>query len=192
MLILQFGVLKMIFNYKRVSTIIQSTERQLIDVPCDREYEDKLSGKNRERPQLEAMLSNLRAGDVVNVHSMDRLARNTRDLLNIVEEINNAGAIIKFHKENLTFSPDKKDPYQEMMMTMLAAVSSLERALINDRVREGVALAKAKGKYKGGKNKLSTEQVKELNNLYKNGIAVAKIARKFEITRPTVYSYIEK
>lgn len=182
----------MIFNYKRVSTLIQSTERQLIDVPCDREYEDKLSGKNRERPQLEAMLSNLRAGDVVNVHSMDRLARNTRDLLNIVEEINNAGAIVKFHKENLTFSPDKKDPYQEMMMTMLAAVSSLERSLINDRVREGVALAKAKGKYKGGKNKLSTEQVKELNNLYKNGVSVAEIARKFEITRPTVYSYIEK
>lgn len=192
MLILQFGVLKMIFNYKRVSTIIQSTERQLIDVPCDREYEDKLSGKNRERPQLEALLSNLRAGDIVNVHSMDRLARNTRDLLNIVEEINNIGATIKFHKENLTFSPDKKDPYQEMMMTMLAAVSSLERSLINDRVREGVALAKAKGKYKGGKNKLSDEQVKELNNLYKNGVAVAEIARKFEITRPTVYSYIEK
>ncbi len=182
----------MIFNYKRVSTIIQSTERQLIDVPCDREYEDKLSGKNRERPQLEAMLSNLRSGDIVNVHSMDRLARNTRDLLNIVEEINNIGATIKFHKENLTFSPDKKDPYQEMMMTMLAAVSSLERSLINDRVREGVALAKAKGKYKGGKNKLSDEQVKELNNLYKNGVAVAEIARKFEITRPTVYSYIEK
>ena len=182
----------MIFNYKRVSTLIQSTERQLIDVPCDREYEDKLSGKNRERPQLEAMLSNLRAGDVVNVHSMDRLARNTRDLLNIVEEINNIGATIKFHKENLIFSPDKKDPYQEMMMTMLAAVSSLERSLINDRVREGVALAKAKGKYKGGKNKLSDEQVKELNNLYKNGVSVAEIARKFEITRPTVYSYIEK
>ena len=182
----------MIFNYKRVSTLIQSTERQLIDVPCDREYEDKLSGKNRERPQLEAMLSNLRAGDVVNVHSMDRLARNTRDLLNIVEEINNIGATIKFHKENLTFSSDKKDPYQEMMMTMLAAVSSLERSLINDRVREGVALAKAKGKYKGGKNKLSDEQVKELNNLYKNGVSVAEIARKFEITRPTVYSYIEK
>ena len=70
----------MIFNYKRVSTIVQSTERQLLGIPCDREYEDKLSGKNRERPQLEAMLSNLRSGDIVNVHSMDRLARNTRDL----------------------------------------------------------------------------------------------------------------
>lgn len=181
----------MIFNYKRVSTIIRSTERQLIDVPCDREYEDKLSGKNRERPQLELMMANLRNGDLVNVHSMDRLARNTRDLLNIVEEINNIGATIKFHKENLTFSPDKKDPYQEMMMTMLAAVSSLERALINDRVREGVALAKMKGKYKGGKNKLTDEQVAELNALHKQGMPIAKIARQFNITRPTVYSYLK-
>lgn len=181
----------MIFNYKRVSTIVQSTERQLLDVPCDREYEDKLSGKDRARPQLELMMANLRNGDLVNVHSMDRLARNTRDLLNIVEEINNIGATIKFHKENLTFSPDKKDPYQEMMMTMLAAVSSLERALINQRVKEGVALAKMKGKYKGGKNKLSKEQVAELNVLHKQGMPIARIAKQFKITRPTVYSYLK-
>lgn len=181
----------MIFNYKRVSTIIQSTERQLIDVPCDREYEDKLSGKSRERPQLELMLANLRSGDIVNVHSMDRLARNTRDLLNIVEEIKNVGATIIFHKEHLTFSPDKNDPYQEMMMTMLAAVSSLERALINDRVREGVALAKAKGKYKGGKNKLSEEQAKEVIELHKNGTAIAKIARQYNVSRTTIYEYLK-
>lgn len=181
----------MIFNYKRVSTIIQSTERQLIDVPCDREYEDKLSGKDRNRPQLEAMLSNLRSGDTVNVHSMDRLARNTRDLLNIVEEINNKGATIKFHKENLTFSPDKKDPYQQLMMTMLAAVSTLERELINQRVREGVALAKAKGHYKGGKIKLSNEQIAELKALYENKTPVSHIAKHFNITRPTVYGYLK-
>lgn len=171
----------MIFNYKRVSTIVQSTERQLIDVPCDREYEDKLSGKDRNRPQLQAMLSNIRSGDIVNIHEMSRLARNTRDLLNLVEEITSKGATIKFYKENLTFSPDKKDPYQQLMMTMLAAVSSLERELINQRVREGVALAKAKGKYKGGKNKLSDEQVSELNKLHQQGIAIAKIARQLSL-----------
>ncbi|MFI3242579.1 MAG: recombinase family protein [Alphaproteobacteria bacterium] len=182
----------MIFNYKRVSTIIQSTERQLLDIECDREYEDKLSGKNRERPQLEAMLLNIRGGDTINVHSMDRLARNTKDLLNIVEEITNKGAKIMFHKENLTFAPDKNDPYQELMMTMLAAVSTLERELINQRVREGVAIAKAKGKFKGGKNKLSSEQVEELNALYTKGIKIAEIARKFGLSRPTVYSYIKK
>lgn len=182
----------MIFNYKRVSTISQNTERQLLNIPCDREYEDKISGKDRNRPQLEMMMGNLRSGDVVNVHSMDRLARNTRDLLNLVEEINNKGCTINFIKENLTFSPNKKDPYQQLMMTMLGAVATLERELINQRVREGVALARAKGKYKGGKNKLSDAQVEELNEMHKQGIAIAKIARHFSITRPTVYSYINK
>ena len=109
-----------------------------------------------------------------------------------MEEINKLGAIVIFHNDNLTFSPDKKDQYQQLMMTMLAAVSSLERALINDRVREGVALAKAKGKYKGGKNKLSDEQVAELNKLASQGLPIAKIARQFNITRPTVYGYLKK
>ena len=78
-----------------------------------------------------------------------------------------------------------------MMMIMLAAVSSLERALINDRVREGVALAKAKGKYKGGKNKLSEEQAKEVIELHKNGTAIAKIARQYNVSRTTIYEYLK-
>lgn len=123
---------------------------------------------------------------------MDRLARNTRDLLNLVKEINKLGETVIFHKENLTFSPDKKDPYQQLMMTMLGAVAQLERELINQRVREGVAIAKAKGKYKGGKNKLSDEQVVELNKLASQGLPIAKIARQFSITRPTVYGYLNK
>ena len=74
----------MIFNYIRVSTIDQNTERQLKDVACDRVYEEKISGKDTNRPELQAMLSNIRADDVINIHSMDRLAINTRDLLNLV------------------------------------------------------------------------------------------------------------
>ena len=93
----------MIFNYIRVSTIEQNTERQLRDVVCDRVYEEKVSGKDTNRPQLQAMLSNIRAGDIINIHEMSRLARNTRDLLNLVEEITSKGATIVFHKENLTF-----------------------------------------------------------------------------------------
>lgn len=82
----------MIFNYKRVSTTDQNTERQLLDIACDREYVEKISGKDTNRPELQAMLLNIRAGDVVNVHSMDRLARNTKDLLNLVEHITDQGA----------------------------------------------------------------------------------------------------
>lgn len=181
----------MIFNYKRVSTTDQNTERQLLDVPCDRAYIEKISGKNTNRPELQAMLLNIRTGDIINVHSMDRLARNTKDLLNLVEEITSKGAKIVFHKENLTFAPDRQDPYQKMMMTMLGAVAELERGILLERQREGIALAKIKGKYKGGKNKLSKEQVVELNALHKQGMPIAKIAKQFKITRPTVYSYLK-
>lgn len=91
----------MIFNYIRVSTIEQNTERQLRDVVCDRVYEEKISGKNTNRPQLQAMLSNIRSGDIINIHEMSRLARNTRDLLNLVEEITSKGATIVFITRHL-------------------------------------------------------------------------------------------
>lgn len=89
----------MIFNYIRVSTVEQNTERQLRDVACDRIYEEKISGKDTNRPQLQAMLSNIRSGDIINIHEMSRLARNTRDLLNLVEEITSKGATIVFIKK---------------------------------------------------------------------------------------------
>ena len=171
----------MIFNYIRVSTVEQNTERQLRDVVCDRVYEEKFSGKDTNRPQLQAMLSNMRSGDIVNIHEMSRLARNTRDLLNLVEDITSKEATIVFHKENLTFKGDgKQNHYQKMMMTMLGAVAELERSILLERQREGIAIAKAKGKYKGGKNKLSDEQVVELNTLHKQGMPIA-----------CVYSYLK-
>lgn len=183
----------MIFNYIRVSTIEQNTERQLKNIPCDRVYEEKISGKDTNRPQLQAMLSNIRVGDIINIHEMSRLARNTRDLLNLVEDITSKGATIIFHKENLMFRGDgQQDPYQKMMMTMLGAVAELERSILLERQREGIAIAKAKGKYKGGKNKLVDTQIAELNVLYKQGIPVARIAKQFKISRPTVYSYLKK
>lgn len=182
----------MIFNYIRVSTIEQNTERQLRDVVCDRVYEEKISGKDTNRPQLQAMLSNIRSGDIINIHEMSRLARNTRDLLNLVEEITSKGATVVFHKENLTFKGnEKQDPYQKMMMTMLGAVAELERNLILERQREGIALAKLHNKYKGGQPKLTAEQVTELTTFHKQGMPIARIAKQFKITRPTVYSYLK-
>lgn len=180
----------MIFNYKRVSSHDQNMERQLLNIPCDRAYIEKISGKNTNRPELQAMLLNIRAGDVVNVHSMDRLARNTKDLLNLVEEITAKGAKIVFHKENLVFAPDKQDPYQKMMMTMLGAVAELERNLILERQREGIALAKLHGKYKGGQQKLNAEQVAEIKILVKKHVAITQIAKQYGISRRTVYNYI--
>ena len=180
----------MIFNYKRVSTTDQNTERQLLNIVCDREYVEKISGKNINRPELQAMLLNIRTGDVVNVHSMDRLARNTKDLLNLVEEITNKGAKIVFHKENLIFAPDKQDPYQKMMMTMLGAVAELERNLILERQREGIALAKLKGKYKGGQHKLTNEQAEEIKTLVNNRTPITTIAKQYNVSRRTIYNYL--
>lgn len=179
------------FGYKRVSTAIgQTTERQLVDVKLDRVFEDKLSGKDRNRPQLELLLSILREGDVCHVHDMSRLARNSRDLLNLVEEITSKGCKIIFHTEHLTFEPNKTDPYQSLMMHVISAVAQLERSLILQRQKEGIAIAKSKGKYKGGKNKLSPEQVAELKELSKTK-SVAALARQFGITRPTCYAYLK-
>ena len=181
----------MIFNYIRVSTTDQNTERQLLDIPCDRAYIEKISGKNTDRPELQAMLLNIRSDDILNIHEMSRLARNTRDLLNLVEEITAKGATIIFHKENLTFKGDgKQDPYQKMMMTMLGAVAELERNLILERQREGIALAKLHGKYKGGQPKLTAQQVEEIKTLVNNRTPITQIARQYNISRRTVYNYL--
>ena len=125
-----------------------------------------------------------------NVHSMDRLARNTKDLLNLVEHITDQGAKVVFHKENLTFAPDKQDPYQKMMMTMLGAVAELERNLILERQREGIALAKLHGKYKGGQHKLTNEQAEEIKALVNNRTPITAIAKQFNVSRRTIYNYL--
>ena len=182
----------MIFNYVRVSTALQNTDRQLFDVSCDREYVDRLSGKDTNRPQLQAMIDNIRDGDVINCHSMDRLARNVRDLLELIERITSKGGEIRFFKENLAFSNIQKgDAFQKLMLVMLGAISEFERNLILERQREGIAVAKLKGKYKGGKNKLLIEQVQELRHLVgTKSLSVSKAAVKFGISRQSVYNYL--
>ena len=151
----------MIFNYIRVSTILQNTERQLPSVECDRVYEDKASGKDTERQQYQLMMSNLRSGDVINVHSLDRVGRNTKDILNLVEQVKEIGATIHFHKENLTFDGTSSDLYSDLLLTILSGFAQFERNIILERQREGIAIAKAKGKYKGGKQKfVSTDKEK--------------------------------
>jgi DNA invertase Pin-like site-specific DNA recombinase len=181
----------MIFNYLRVSTILQNTERQLLDVPCDRTYEDKASGKDTNREQFQLMMSNLRSGDVVNVHSLDRVGRNTKDILNLVETIKEIGATIKFHKENLTFDGTSSDLYSDLLLTILSGFAQFERNIILERQREGIAIAKAKGKYKGAKRKLTDEQLDALKVDFDEGIAKTEIAKKYGITRSYVYQLVK-
>jgi len=180
----------MIFNYIRVSTILQNTERQLPSVKCDRVYEDKASGKDTEREQFKLMMSNLRKGDVINVHALDRVGRNTKDILNIVEQVKEIGATIKFHNENLTFDGTSNDLYSDLLLTILSGFAQFERNIILERQREGIAIAKAKGKYKGAKRKLTDEQLNELKIDFNNGIPKTQIAEKYGITRSYVYQLV--
>jgi len=182
----------MIFNYLRVSTVLQNTERQLNDVPCDRTYEDKLSGKDTNRPQFQLMMSNLRPSDVVNVHSLDRVGRNTKDILEIVETIKEIGATIKFHKENLTFDGSKSDLYSDLMLTILSGFATFERNIILERQREGIEIAKQKGKYKGRKSKLTELEQNELKLSFDEGVSKTELAKKYDLSRSYVYRLVKQ
>ncbi len=175
------------FCYKRVSTIDQNLDRQLSGMTFDREYVEKVSGKDMNRPELQALLSNLRKGDEVHVHDMSRLGRNTKDLLDIVEEIVNKGASIKFHKENLEFKDGEDNPFHSLMLNLFSALAQFERDLLLQRQREGIAIAKAKGKYKGRKSKFSDNDIATIKSKFKATANKAKLARKWNISRQHLY-----
>ena len=183
----------MIFNYVRVSTASQNTARQLLNVECDRVFEDICSGKNTDRPELEKMMIAVRSGDLVNVHEMSRLARNTRDLLDLVDQILSSGASVKFHKENLFFSGDKvDDAFQKLMLTMLGAISSFERDLLLERQKEGIAIAKENGKYKGRKSKFSSAQIKDICQQFEQSTNKKALALELGISRTKLYDIVRQ
>lgn len=133
-------------GYLRISTLDQNAERQLEGVVVDRTFLDKKSGKDVNREELEAMLAFVRHGDTVVVHSMDRLARNLDDLRRIVQTPTNKGVRIEFVKESLSFTGDDS-PMANLMLSVMGAFAEFERALISERQREGIALAKQRGAY---------------------------------------------
>ena len=148
-------------GYVRVSSFDQNPERQLEHVPVDRLFTDKASGKDTRRPELERLLTFVRDGDTVVVHSMDRLARNLDDLRRLVQKLTRRGVRIEFVKEHLTFTGEDS-PMANLMLSVMGAFAEFERALIRERQREGIALAKQRGAYRGRKKALSLERVAEL------------------------------
>ena len=176
-------------GYIRVSTIIQNTARQLEGVLLDEIFEDKASGKNISRPQLQACLVHLRKGDTLHVHSMDRLCRNLDDLRKIVKELTGRGVVVKFHKEGLSFTGDDS-PMADLLLSMLGAVAEFERAIILERQREGISIAKVEGKYKGRKPSLNAQQIQELQAHAAIGVKKTDLAKSYGISRETVYSYL--
>lgn len=178
-------------GYIRVSTYDQNTDRQLEQVTVDRIFTDKASGKDVKRPQLESLLEFVRAGDTVVVHSMDRLARNLDDLRRIVQTLNQRGVCIEFAKEGLRFTGEDS-PMAQLMLSIMGAFAEFERSLIHERQREGIALAKKRGAYRGRKRSLSDKDIFEIQRRVASGEKKAQVARSFDISRETLYQYLRK
>ena len=176
-------------GYIRVSSIDQNPERQLEGIALDKTFTDKASAKDVNRPQLMEMLDFVREGDVIIVHSMDRLARNLEDLRHLVQNQTQRGIRIEFVKEGLSFSGDDS-PMATLLLSVMGAFAEFERALLKERQREGIALAKKRGVYKGRKRALDQEQIIELKQRAEAGEKKAALAREFGISRDTVYQYL--
>lgn len=176
-------------GYTRVSTLDQKTARQLVGLPLDRVFEEKASGKNiGDRPVLQEMLSYIREGDDLYVHSMDRLARNLEDLLRLVTMITEKGVTLHFVKENLIFEAKAKaSPFNKLLLGLLGAVSQFERELILERQREGIALAKARGAYKGRKRKVTKTLIEQAKEKIEAGMSATAVAQDLGISRSSLY-----
>ena len=177
-------------GYLRVSSADQNGIRQLDGVKLDKVFTDEASGKDTKRPGLVRALEFLREGDTLVVHSMDRLARNLDDLRGIVQELTTKGAKVQFMKESLTFTGEDS-PMANLLLSMLGAVAQFERELIKERQREGIALAKRRGVYKGRRPSLSAERATELRKRVTAGkVNKADLAREFGISRAALYVYL--
>ena len=178
-------------GYVRVSSFDQNPDRQLEGEAVDRIFTDKASGKDTQRPQLTALLSFVREGDTLVVHSMDRLARNLDDLRRLVQLLTQRGVKVEFIKERLIFSGEDS-PMANLMLSVMGAFAEFERALIRERQREGIALAKKRGAYRGRVRALSSDQQSELIKRIEAGEAKAQVARDFGISRETLYRYLKR
>ena len=172
--------------YLRVSSVDQSLARQDI-TDADKVFEERLSGKDRNRPALQQMLDYVREGDLVKVWDISRLARDLMDLQQIVQEINDKGASIQFITEGLTFSPEQDNPMATMQLQMMGAFAQFERAVKKQRQLEGIAKAKDLGKFKGGSRKINRDRVHEL---HAEGLSTYKIADTMGISRMSVHRII--
>ncbi|MBS82439.1 recombinase family protein [Variovorax sp.] len=177
-------------GYVRVSSVDQNDARQLGGMLLDKTFTDRVSGKDTDRPQLNALREFIREGDHLFVHSMDRLSRSLKDLQAVVEELTGRGVAVSFVKEGMTFT-GSDDPMATLMLQLLGAVGQFERALIRERQREGIAIAKAEGVYKGRKPSLDAEASKTLREMAEQGVPKTDIAATLGVSRATVYGYLK-
>jgi len=175
-------------GYKRVSSVDQNPERQLAGLEFDKTFEDRVSGSTIKRPQLQACLDYLREGDTLYVHSIDRLARNLPDLLNIIRQLLDKKVSVKFINENLSFNAGaEENPFQKLQLQIIGSVAEFERSLIKERQREGIEKAKRAGKHLGRPRKMTPALKDRVLDLLERGTPQAEIARQLKINRQAVY-----
>ena len=175
-----------IIGYKRVSSISQNTERQDLG-QVDKLFEEQLSGKDTKgRPSLIAMIDYARDGDTVRIHSIDRLARDLRDLQDIISQLNDKGVTVQFLSESLTFSADADDAFAKLQLQMMGAFAEFERNIIRKRQAEGIAKAKERGVYENRTRKTTIDRDK-VKRLSSEGLSTYKIADAMKISRMSVY-----
>lgn len=179
-----------ILGYARVSTTDQNLEVQLEQLNaagCNRIFKEKISGVKRDRKELAALMDFIREGDMVVTCKLDRIARSTSHLLEIVEELQEKGVAFKVLNINL----DTSTPTGKLMLTMLAAIGQFEREMMLERQREGIKIAKAKGRYKGRKP-TAREKAGELLQLLGDGVSKAEAARRLNIGIASVYRIVKE
>ena len=179
-------------GYIRVSTIEQNEARQIKDLKENAQVEkvfmDKLSGKDTNRPALKELIEYVRENDIVVISEYSRLARNTKDLLEIIETLNAKGVGVISLKENF----DTTTPQGKFMLTVFAGIATLEREMMLQRQREGIAIAKAEGKYKGRQKKALPADWQDTIELYNTRkITVTEIAKRYNVSRPVVYKWLK-
>ena len=178
-------------GYIRVSTQAQNTMRQEVlmqELGVDEVYIDRLSGKNTDRPELKKMMDYVRKGDTVIVESISRFARNTRDLLELIEKLSEKGVEFVSRKEAI----DTTTPTGKFMLTVFGAVAELEREYILQRQREGIAIAKAQGKYTGRK-RIERSNFDAVEKLWRAGtISAAEAMRRLDMSRSTFYRKVRQ
>ncbi len=177
-------------GYVRVSSFDQNPERQLENIELDKIYTDKASGKDVNRPKLQELIDYVRDGDIVVIHSMDRLARNLDDLRKLVCQFTGKQVKVQFIKESLIFSGDDS-AMSTLLLSIMGAFAEFERSLIRERQLEGIALAKKRGAYRGRKKCLNDEEVEKLKSRVVTGESKSDIARDFGISRETLYQYLK-
>lgn len=176
-------------GYIRVSSDGQNTARQLEGIKLDKEFTDTMTGSIRNRPQLEECLNYVRNGDTLHVHSIDRLARNLRDLQEIIDGLICKNVTVKFHAENLMFTGDDS-PMSKLTLHMMGAFAEFERTITRTRQKEGIESAKRKGIHLG-RPKLDKALSKKAKQLKAEGCNVVEISKQMNLSRPSIYKLLK-